>query len=136
MQVLWLIIRVYRYRPSIFKLCSLSVLIMLSFNDMFFKVQWHTLVWSVTSKIIFTFGWKIVYREIFYIAIYHTSNKFPAFPLVKTTSRECSIFYYLGLIKKYGVSKIQNGLHHKYKIVNFHRLSIHKVCFFQFYPDL
>jgi len=27
---------------------------------------------------------------------YHTSNKFPAFPLVKMTSRDCPIFYYIG----------------------------------------
>jgi len=32
--------------------------------------------------------------------IYHTSNKFPAFPLVKMTSRDCPIFYYIGSATK------------------------------------
>jgi len=37
---------------------------------------------------------------LFYIIIYHTSNKFPAFPLVKMTSRDCPIFYYIGSATK------------------------------------
>jgi len=35
-----------------------------------------------------------------YNFIYHTSNKFPAFPLVKMTSRDCPIFYYIGSVTK------------------------------------
>jgi len=34
------------------------------------------------------------------ITIYHTSNKFPAFPLVKMTSRDYPIFYYIGSATK------------------------------------
>jgi len=32
--------------------------------------------------------------------LYHASNKFPAFPLVKMTSRDCPIFYYIGSATK------------------------------------
>ena len=33
-------------------------------------------------------------------AIYHTSNKFPVFPLVKMTSHDCPISYYIGSATK------------------------------------
>jgi len=40
----------------------------------------------------------ILMHAVIYVCIvlYHTSNKFPAFPLVKMTSRDCPIFYYIG----------------------------------------
>ena len=35
------------------------------------------------------------------IWLYHTSNKFPAFPLVKIMSHYCPIFYYIGSATKH-----------------------------------
>ena len=57
------------------------------------------------------------------LTVYHTSNKFAAFPLVKMTSRDCPIFYYIGSATK------NIGLV-KFKMASF--INIKKLIFIDF----